>query len=130
MKRSSVTVALYLLLTFLSGAAVGGFGTWLYNSRTVNASSRRFSPEEFRKKYITELDSRLHLTDEQKARLNTILDATRVLYKEVTDKHRPEYEAIFQHQNAQIASMLNSEQQSEFQKFNQEREERKRRHKH
>ena len=122
---------MYLLLTFVSGAAVGGFGTWLYGSRSVSANnggSKRFSPEEYRKRYIGELDGRLHLTDEQKTRLNAIMDATRVLYREVTDKHRPEYDAIFQHQNAQIAAMLTPEQQGQFKKFNEEREMRRRKH--
>jgi hypothetical protein len=125
MKRSTISVVLYLVLTFGSGVAVGGFATWLYSTRTVSASAPRFSPDEYRKRYISELNGRVHLSEEQVKSLTAIMDATRLLYREISDKHRPEYDAIFQHQNAQILKILSPEQQAEFEKFNQERAERR-----
>lgn len=44
MTRSSISVALYVALVFASGVAVGGFGHWLYASRSVSATTGRPSP--------------------------------------------------------------------------------------
>jgi len=129
MKRSSLIVALYLLLTFSSGVAVGGFGFWLYVSRSVSAESRRLSPEEYRKRYVLEMETRLKLTPDQIQKLSAILDSTRALYKEVADKHRPEFDAIQQHQTRQIRAILNPEQQAEYEKLRAERDARRKKHK-
>jgi len=131
MKKSGFIVALYLLLTFFSGVAVGGFGFWLYTTRSVNAESGgRLSPEEYRKRYVQEMESRLKLTPDQLQKLSVILDSTRALFKEVADKHRPEFDAIQQHQTHQIRAILNPEQQVEYEKLRAEREARKKKHKH
>lgn len=124
MKRFDTTAALYLLLTFASGAGVGSLGFWLYSSKTVNAASAR-SAEQYRQKYLQEMESRLQLSPEQKQRLVAILDQTRTLYREVYDKHRPEFEAVQQHQTAQIRALLDPSQQEEYEKIRREREERR-----
>lgn len=124
MKRFDTTAALYLLLTFASGAGVGSLGFWLYSSKTVNAASAR-SAEQYRQKYLQEMESRLQLSPEQKQRLVAILDQTRTLYREVYDKHRPEFEAVQQHQTAQIRALLDPSQQAEYEKIRREREERR-----
>ena len=59
MKKSTVTAALYVALVFVSGVAVGGFSHWLYASSSVSATVRRPSPEEYRRKYVAELETRL-----------------------------------------------------------------------
>jgi hypothetical protein len=116
-------VAAYLLLTFASGAAVGGFGFWLYSTRSVDAGGpRRPSPEEYRARYLEEYRSRLQLSDEQVQKLAAILDATRVLFQQVSAKHRPEYEAIHQHQVEQVRAILNEQQRVEYEKVRAERE--------
>jgi hypothetical protein len=124
MKRLDRTAALYLSLTFLSGAAVGWLGYWFYSAKTVTASSTRAS-DHYRKRYLDEMESRLKLTAEQKERLVTILDQTRILYREVYEKHRPELEAIQQHQTSQIRAILSPEQQQEYEKIRAEREARR-----
>jgi hypothetical protein len=129
MKKSGFIVALYLLLTFFSGAAVGGFGFWLYTSRSVRAESGgRLSPEEYRKRYVSEMETRLKLTPDQLQKLSTILDSTRALFKEVADKHRPEFDAIQQHQTRQIRAILSTDQQIEYEKLRAEREARRNKH--
>jgi hypothetical protein len=122
MKQSSRTVAVYLLLTFSSGLAVGAFGHWLYNSRTVRAETGSSRVEDFRKRYVSEMESRLKLTAEQKAKLIGILDQTRTLYRELNEKHKPEYQAIQEHQRDQVRSMLSEAQQAEYEKLAKERE--------
>ncbi len=124
MKRFDTAAALYLLLTFTSGVGVGSLGYWLYSSKTVSAASTR-SSEQYRQKYLTEMESRLKLSADQKQRLVTILDQTRLLYREVYEKHRPEMQAVQQHQTAQIRAILDPTQQLEFEKIRKERDERR-----
>lgn len=121
MKRFDTAAALYLLLTFASGVGVGSLGYRLYSSKAVSAAPGR-SSEQYRQKYLSEMESRLKLSGDQKERLATILDQTRVLYREVYEKHRPELRAIQQHQTAQIRAILDPTQQQEFEKIRKERD--------
>jgi Spy/CpxP family protein refolding chaperone len=121
MRRSSLTTALYLLLLFLSGVAVGAFGLRLYTLNSVRAGGRP-SPEEFRRKYIVEMRSRLKLTDDQTSKLGPILDETRKQFRELREKHRPELKAIQDEQTQKIRALLTDAQQAEFSRFQQERE--------
>ena len=83
MRRSTLTTGLYLALLFLSGVAVGIFGHRLYTINSVNASVNPRNPEEFRRRYVAEMRSRLKLTDDQVARLGPILDETRQRHHEL-----------------------------------------------
>ena len=123
MKKSTLSAALYVALVFVSGVAVGGFGHWLYASSSVSATDRRPSPEEYRRKYVDELEMRLKLNDEQVKQLQTILDQTRTLYKQVYEKHRPEYKAIQEAQSNQIRTLLSPWQLAEYEKYRMERDE-------
>jgi len=120
MRRTSLTAGLYLVLLFFSGIAVGAFGLHLYTS-TVRATSPR-DPNEFRKRYIAELRTRLKLTDDQVNKLGPILDETRRRHRELIEKHRPEMKAIQDDQVSQIRAILMDSQQSEYTKLLDERE--------
>lgn len=124
MSRSSLTVALYVALVFVSGVTVGGFGHWLYASRSVIATTGRPSPEQYRREYVSELQSRLKLNEEQVSQLQTILEQTGELYKQVHEKHRPEYKAIHEAQTTQIRTMLSPWQLAEYEQYRIERAER------
>lgn len=124
MKQTSLSAALYVALVFVSGVAVGGFGHWLYASRSVSATAGRPSPEEYRRKYVAELQSRLKLNEEQVDQLQSILEQTSVLFKQVHDKHRPEYKAIQEAQTNQIRTLLTPWQLAEYEQYRIEREER------
>jgi hypothetical protein len=126
MKRSNLTVAIYLLAVFLSGAVVGGFAHRLYMVKNVQAGPGRPRPEEFRQRYLGEMKSRLQLNDTQTARLNEILDRTNQRFKALREAHRPEYTAIHEEQVSEINAMLNESQKPEYEKFRQEREKRRR----
>ena len=123
MKKSTVSAALYVALVFVSGIAVGGFGHWLYASSSVSATARRPSPEEYRRKYVEELHTRLKLNDEQVKQLQGILDQTRTIYKQVYEKHRPEYKAIHEAQSNQIRALLSPWQLAEYEQYRMERDE-------
>jgi hypothetical protein len=127
MTRSSRIAAVYLLLTFAAGVAVGGLGFRAYTARSVRADERRPSSEDYRKRYLREMETRLQLSRDQIEKLTSILDATRTLYRELNDKHRPEYRAIHQLQVEQVRSILTDAQKIQYEKLLQERDERRKR---
>lgn len=129
MRRASLTTILYLAILFLSGVAVGAFGLRLYTLNSVRASGRP-TPEEFKRRYIAELRSRLNLTDDQVAKLGPILDETRRQIRELRDKHRPELKAIQDEQSQRIRALLTDSQQAEYTQFLDEREKQRERAPH
>jgi hypothetical protein len=116
MKLSRFATSLYAVLIFASGAVVGALSQRLY---TVNAVSppRPNSPEEFRKKYLAEMQSRLSLRPEQITELNKILDDTHKRFSEARERQRPEMEKIRQDQTARVRQILDPGQISEYEKF-------------
>lgn len=114
-------IAVYVALIFLSGLLVGAFGHRLYTVRTVNASPMR-NPEEYRKRYIAEMEKRLKLRPDQVAQLNTFLDQTRTRLHEVHEHYRPEMDAIRHEQNGKIKAMLDDQQRAEYDRILEERE--------
>ena len=127
MRRSTLTTGLYLALLFLSGVAVGVFGHRLYTLNSVNASVDPRNPEEFRRRYIAEMRSKLKLTDDQVARLGPILDETRQRHRELMDKHRPEFKAMQDEQVQKIRGILTDSQQAGYTAMLAEREKQRQR---
>ena len=128
MRRSSLTAGLYLLLLFFSGIAVGAFGLHLYTLNSVRATSvSPRNPDEFRRRYIEELRTKLKLTDDQVNQLGPILDETRRRHRELMEKHRPELKAIQDEQVSKIRAVLQDSQQAEYTKLLEEREKQRQR---
>ncbi len=90
------------------------FGHRLYTLNSVNASVNPRNPEEFRRRYVAEMRTRLKLTDDQVARLGPVLDETRQRHRELMDKHRPEFKAIQDEQVRRIREILTDSQQAEY----------------
>ncbi len=122
MKRSGAIAATYLLLTFCTGVAVGGFGFWMYEARTVRADARKATADEYRKKYLSEMQTRLKLSPDQVQKLVTILDTTRNTFRELNEKHRPEYQAVHENQREQVRTLLDESQRLEYEKMMKERD--------
>ena len=123
MKPGSVKVAIYLLLVFASGIAVGAFSQHLYTARSVSArTSRPRNPEEYRKRYMGEMQTRLNLSAEQAAKLNSILDKTRTRFDEIRERSKPEMDAIQKDQIEQINGILNDTQRTDYEKLRKERD--------
>jgi hypothetical protein len=127
MKLSRLAVSLYALLIFASGIAIGAFGFRLYTVKSVNANTAH-DPAEWRKRYTAEMQSRLHLDQDQSRKLNVILDETRVRFSEARERLRPEMERIRSEQVEKIRSMLSENQRPEYDKMRREREEREKEH--
>lgn len=128
MNRPTRTLALWLTLVFLSGAAVGVLGYHLFRTRSAEAAGRRhLSPEEWRARYVETMRSRLNLTGEQLERLNRILDETREKFHRLDEELiKPRKSEIIKAQNEAIAAMLTDEQRAEYEKLRRERAERRR----
>ena len=78
MKTTRWTVALYMALVFVCGGVVGAFAYRLYTVSGVSANVGQRNPEEFRKRFMADLKSRLQLNDDQAAKLGVIMDETRM----------------------------------------------------
>jgi len=125
MKKSNLTIAIYLLLVFSGGVAVGGFGHRLYTVKAVSAETKRKTPEEYRRAYMTEMKQRLHLTDEQAVTIEKVLDSTKVRYKSFRERTKPELDTIQSDQTNAIRGILSPEQMPEYDKMRAEREARR-----
>ncbi len=125
MKQSALRAAFYLALTFAAGGAVGIFGYRLYTTHGVSADSRPSRSGEYRKLYVQEMETRLKLTPDQKHHLSQVLDQTQSQFRELNEKHRPEYRAIHDAQVEQMSSVLTPEQRAEYAKLRAERDQRR-----
>ena len=68
MKRSTLTIGFYLTLVFASGVAVGSFGQYLRDAKSVSAKTNN-PQEDYKKKYLSEMGSRLKLSGAQRQAL-------------------------------------------------------------
>ncbi|MGB9604381.1 MAG: hypothetical protein ACP5U2_13910 [Bryobacteraceae bacterium] len=118
MRRSRFAVAIYLLLVFASGVAVGVIGHRFFEKEVKPPPPARPNPEEFRRRYMEEMRNRLKLTDEQARQIEAILDETR-------DRYRAQTRALQEEQTARIRALLSDQQRAEYEKMRQEREERR-----
>jgi hypothetical protein len=127
MKRSNLTIALYLFLVFAGGVSVGAFGHRLYTVKSVDASSvtKRKGPDEFRRAYMDEAKQRLQLSDSQSVAVEAILDKTREKYRAFRERTRPEMDQIQNEQIQAIRALLNESQRTEYEKWRAERAERR-----
>jgi hypothetical protein len=125
MKLTRWTIALYMGLVFVGGGVVGALGHRLYTVSTVSANVSARNPEEVRKRYLAELQARLKLNDDQLTKMNAILDDTRVRVRAARAIIDPDIKKIRDEQDQQVAQILSTEQQAEWQKMNEERRNRK-----
>jgi hypothetical protein len=122
-----LSVPLYVLLVFLSGVLVGGVGYRLYNAGTVGAGVERpgpprLKPEEYRRKYVEDMRTRLKLNDDQVAKLNAALDATHERFVAADKRFRAEREAMREEQTQMVRAFLAEDQRAEYERMIQERE--------
>src|ERR1035438_8528719 len=139
MPKLGLSAVLSALLMFFSGAVLGAFSYRLYSISPVQsgkdpgAPPRKLSPEEFRKRYVSDLSSAVKLDNQQVAALNAVLDRTRdeaVKLNEkmkrehdaVNEKWHPDREAIHNHQIESIHGLLRADQMPLYEAFRAERE--------
>ncbi len=122
MKPTRWTVALYMALVFTCGGVVGAFVYRLYMVSEVRANVSQRNPEEFRKRFLADLKSRLQLNDDQAAKLSVILDETRMRVRAARVTIEPELQKIRDDQKQRISELLSPSQQVEWQKIQDERQ--------
>lgn len=123
MKRSNISIVVYLCLVFLSGILVGSIGDRLYNARSVSATKGNpCTADAVRRRYIEDLQARLQLRPEQVQKLSGILEATHHRYKALREKYKPEVKSIQDEQAESIRSILDEPQRVQYEKVRQERE--------
>jgi hypothetical protein len=124
MRRSNLLIAFYLVLIFGSGIVVGAFASRLYWPATVQSKQGppRPSPEEWRRRYVKELQSRLNLSTDQLDQLNQILDDTGAKVHAERERHGQGMKSIREEQVTKISSMLDDKQRVEYEKLRKEHE--------
>ena len=124
MKRSNVSIIVYLCLVFLSGMLVGSIGFKLYNARSVSASLKTnpCTPEAARSRYLNDMQTRLQLRPEQIDKLTVILEDTHQRFRALREKYKPEVKVIQEEQAASIRTFLDEPQKAEYEKMRLERE--------
>src|SRR5258708_10340115 len=116
MKRSTLTIAFYVTLVFASGVAVGSFGQHLYDAKVVSAKTNN-PQEDYRKKYLREMGSRLKLSEAQRQTLGNILDETTSKYHSIKAKYNPEMKMARDEQRGKVKQMLDETQRAEYEKM-------------
>jgi hypothetical protein len=114
-----------MALVFACGGVVGAFAHRLYTVSGVSANVSQRNPEEFRKRFMADMKSRLQLNDDQAAKLGVIMDETRARFREVRDKFEPEMQKIREDQRQKIGELLSPSQQAEWQKIVEQRQRRR-----
>ena len=123
MKRWNPPIALYLFLVFISGAVVGALGYRTYKPPSAS-SNARVSPEEFRRQYLQEIQTRVSLSDEQSKKVEAILEETSIRFHNARDKHNQIVKQIGEEQRAMIRAILASDQIPKAEQFWQDRDQR------
>lgn len=124
MQLSPGKIGLYLSLVFASGISSGYFLGRLSASPVVSANpSPQRSNEDWRKQFTDSMRVRLKMSDDQIRNLNEILDETRVEYRLLRERYKPEMDLIHAGQVAKIKKMLRPEQLPEYERIEREREE-------
>ena len=123
MKRSNFTIALYLFLIFASGILVGAFGFRLYTGTPVSAkTSTTVSPDEWRRQYFSEMESRLKLSPEQIGKLNVIFDDTRAHHRQAHATLDESLKQIKARHIEEVRAILTPQQRPEYEKLRAERD--------
>lgn len=127
MQISGGKVALYFGLIFAGGLSSGVLGHVLYSTdRVIAKAIPAKNNDDWRKRYVDSMHTRLRMTDEQMKQLDDTLDETRVEYRLLRQRYKPEMDKIHQGQVDKIKKFLKPEQMAEFEKMEREREEKMR----
>ena len=124
MKRWNPPIAVYLFLVFVSGGVVGALAHRMYSPPAAR-SDQRPSPEEWRRKYLNELETRVNLTPEQVQKVNVILDSTDASFTQIHEKHHLEIEKIREDHRAKMRAILTAEHLPKYEQLRIERDARK-----
>jgi len=118
-RKSNLVVVGYLLLVFLAGVVVGGFGDHLL---TRHRSGGRLTPDQYRRVVVAELTKRLSLQTAQVEQLNAIYEATGNRFRDIHGKIEPDIAALRADHDNRVRAILNDPQRTEYDKWRAERD--------
>ncbi len=121
MKRWNPPIALYLFLVFVSGSVVGALGYRLYSPPSAR-SAPRLSPEEWRRRFVDEMQTRVNLSTEQVQKVNALMDETKARFDQDHERHHHLVEQIRDEQRAKMRAILTPEQLPKYEQFRTERD--------
>ena len=110
MNSNKLKAGLFALLLFCLGAAVGALGHRYYAATTVSAKTA----EDFRHKYVSEMQAKLKLNDRQVDQLQVILDGTKAKVKAVRESYHPEMVQIKDEQLTKVKAILSPDQAKQY----------------
>jgi hypothetical protein len=119
--------AIWLILVFVLGAAVGGvFGySFAHKSYAATVAAPSLSEPERRAKRVADIKNTVGLTDEQTQKVDAIILAGHTSMKGIRDKSDAECDAVRTQARGQIRGLLTEEQKPKFEdmvrKFDEER---------
>jgi DNA anti-recombination protein RmuC len=123
MPRTRLSAALYLILVFASGVLVGVASHRLYVTTTARASATPAprSMDEFKRRYLAQMQERVGISDQQKTAVSSILDDTKRKFDALHATEKPAVDRIQQEQLQQIRALLDDRQRAAFEKWHDER---------
>lgn len=118
MNQNKAKAVLFAVLLFAFGTVAGALGHRYYAATAVSAKTA----EDFRHKYISEMQSKLGLSQSQVNQLQVILDDTKAKVKAVRETYHPEMVKIKDAQLARVKSILSPDQAKQYAAMVAERE--------
>jgi hypothetical protein len=118
MNTNQAKAALFAILLFAFGATVGALGHRYYAATAVSAKTA----EDFRSKYVAEMQTKLHLTQHQVDQLQVILDETKAKFRAARESHHPEMVKIKDDQVTKVKALLSPAQAAQYEAMVAERE--------
>lgn len=122
-RRNQWTAALLAFSLFACGVAAGALGHRYYSESVVAAKS---PAADARQQYLSEMNSKLHLSATQLDQLQTILDETKAKTRAVRERVHPEMVRIKQEQISRVKSILTPQQVGPYEQLVSDRERRAR----
>lgn len=124
MSLSKFKAFMLMAIVFLLGTIVGASLGTAFVSRKL-ASPSEGSRSQAREKMIEKFRSRLKLSTQQTAQLQTILDETHKQFSVLHETVKPQFDQIRDRMRARIRELLDENQRKEFEIMNREFDQRK-----
>jgi aromatic ring-opening dioxygenase catalytic subunit (LigB family) len=118
MNSNKAKAVLFAVLLFAAGSAVGALGHRYYAANVANAA------EDWRQKYIEEMQKKLKLNQHQVDQLQVILDETKQKFRAARESHHPEMVKIKDDQLTKVKALLSPDQARQYEAMVAEREQR------
>ena len=118
MNTNKAKAALFAILLFAFGATVGALGHRYYAATSVIAKTA----EDWRSKYIAEMQTTLKLNQHQLDQLQVILDETKAKFRAAHETHHPEMVKIKDDQLTKVKALLSPQQAKQYEAMVAERE--------